>query len=98
MHRPGIEAIAHAFGGQRRDNAAESAKHGFDADFIRKKIGIEARYERAAGQATSDLAIAAGKALLESGGAAASSIECLVLVTQTPDYQLPHTSALVQHA
>ena len=98
MSRPGIEAIAHAYGSRRCDNAATGAKHGFDADFVRNKIGIETRYERGPAEATSDLAIAAGRTLLERSATPAAQIECLVVVTQTPDYQLPHTSALVQHA
>lgn len=94
----GIAAIAHAYGRRRIDNISESARHGFDEAFVRDKLGIATRYAAADDQATSDLAIEAAQALLARTGAAAQDIEALVVVTQTPDYQLPHTAALVQRA
>jgi 3-oxoacyl-[acyl-carrier-protein] synthase-3 len=94
----GIAAIAHAYGRARIDNIAESGAHGFDAAFVRDKLGIATRYAAADDQATSDLAIEAAQALLAQTGTRRDEIEALVVVTQTPDYQLPHTAALVQRA
>ena len=94
----GIAAIAHAYGRARIDNIAESGAHGFDAAFVRDKLGIATRYAAADDQATSDLAIEAAQALLAQTGTRPEAIEALVVVTQTPDYQLPHTAALVQRA
>jgi 3-oxoacyl-[acyl-carrier-protein] synthase-3 len=93
---PGIADIAHAFGGRRIDNAAEGRLHGFDEAFVRDKLGIVTRYAATDAQATSDLAADAAKAVLDKTGTKAADIHALVVVTQTPDYQMPHTAALVQ--
>lgn len=92
----GIAAIAHAYGRKRIDNVAEGAQQGFDAAFVRGKLGILTRYVAAEDEATSDLAAAAAKAVLDRTGTQAQDIDALVVVTQTPDYQMPHTAALVQ--
>lgn len=94
----GIAAIAHAFGRNRIDNFAEGARHGFEDAFLRHKLGIETRYAAATDQATSDLAIEATAAVLAKSATRGEDIDALVVVTQTPDYQLPHTAALVQRA
>ena len=94
----GIGAIAHAFGAQRIDNIEEGRRQGFDEAFIRTKLGIGTRYAATDAQATSDLAAEAAKAVLEKTGTRAEDVDALVVVTQTPDYQMPHTAALVQRA
>ncbi|OGA26203.1 MAG: hypothetical protein A3I02_10270 [Betaproteobacteria bacterium RIFCSPLOWO2_02_FULL_67_26] len=92
----GIQAIAHAYGATKIDNAADAGRLGHDPAFVRDKLGIVTRYAATDAQATSDLSAAAAAAVLDKTGIAAADIEALVLVTQTPDYQLPHTAALVQ--
>jgi 3-oxoacyl-[acyl-carrier-protein] synthase-3 len=92
----GIEAIAHVLGANRVDNAQFGRQHGFEPEFITDKLGIETRYTAAVDEAVSDLACAAVAALLERTGVAKEEIGFLAVVTQTPDYQLPHTAALVQ--
>ncbi|MGZ9005351.1 MAG: ketoacyl-ACP synthase III, partial [Burkholderiales bacterium] len=94
MH--GIAAIAHAYGAKRIDNVADAVQHGFDEPFIRGKLGITTRYVAADDQATSHVATQAAKAVLDKTGTDPSRVDALVVVTQTPDYQLPHTAALVQ--
>jgi 3-oxoacyl-[acyl-carrier-protein] synthase-3 len=93
----GIASIAHAYGANRIDNVESAKQHGFDEAFVRDKLGIATRYAASAEQATSDLATEASKAALERTGTRPEDIDALVVVTQTPDYQLPHTAALVQH-
>ena len=94
--RIGLSAIAHAYGRTRIDNVTAGVQHGFDEAFVREKLGIITRYAAAADQATSDLATEAARALLDKTGIPAQEIGALIVVTQTPDYQLPHTAALVQ--
>lgn len=93
----GIAAIEHAYGRKRIDNVSEGAQHGFDAAFVRGKLGILTRYVAAEDQATSDLAADAARAVLDRTGTHAEDVDALIVVTQTPDYQMPHTAALVQH-
>lgn len=92
----GIAAIAHAYGRNRIDNVSEGAQHGFDPAFVRGKLGILTRYVAAEDQATSDLAAEAAQTVLERTGTRGEDIDALIVVTQTPDYQMPHTAALVQ--
>ena len=92
----GISAITHAFGKHKLNNIEECLLKGFEGDFIKKKVGIETRYSAGDEQATSDLAVEASRALLEKTNLKPSDIGLVVVITQTPDYQLPHTAALVQ--
>ena len=57
-----------------------------------KLTGIERRHGVGKGQKTSDLAIVAAKKILEHTGWDAKELSVLILVTQTPDYQLPATA------
>ena len=94
----GIQAISHVFGEKRCDNEALARQHGFDLEFIRGKLGIEARYVAGENEATSDLAVAAARKVLEKADLAPSQVGFVAIVTQTPDYQIPHTAGIVQCA
>ena len=61
-------------------------------DLIRL-TGIRARHVAADGEATSDLAIAAARPLVDG-----RTIDRLLLATVSPDYPSPATAPLVQHA
>lgn len=81
----------------RRQPISET-RYGTEAD--RRKFsettGIEERRLVAPGQCTSDLAAVAAERLLDDLGWERSSIELLILVTQTPDYALPATAVTLQ--
>jgi 3-oxoacyl-[acyl-carrier-protein] synthase-3 len=68
------------------------------AEKIEKKLGIRERRVSTEGEFSSTLAIAAAERLFSNTGVDRSSIDTLILVTQTPDYLLPTTACLVQHA
>ncbi len=91
----GIAGIASYLPDAVNDNTALVARYGFDADFISDKLGIETRHYAAPNETTADLATRAAEAMLDEAGLRAADIDLLVVVTQTPDYLLPHTSALV---
>jgi 3-oxoacyl-[acyl-carrier-protein] synthase-3 len=72
----------------------------FDASEIRKitaMAGIKSRRIADPDVCTSDLCTAAGQALLERLGWDPTTIDALILVTQTPDYVMPSTSCIIQH-
>jgi 3-oxoacyl-[acyl-carrier-protein] synthase-3 len=69
---------------------------GWTAEKILKKTGIRNRRVVEADQCSSDLAVAAGNKLLESGVIAREEVDFLLLCTQSPDYFLPTTACLVQ--
>ena len=63
---------------------------------IEAKTGIKQRYVAAPGECASDLGVAAAKKLFEEHSIDPSSIDFLLLCTQTPDYPLPTTACLMQ--
>lgn len=93
----GIENIASYIPSGRTDNTAADLLGKFDIteDFVINKIGVRQRATKAADEMTSDLACRALEALLTRTGLPADAIEALIVVTQNPDHNLPHVSALI---
>lgn len=92
----GIRAIAHVLPKDRLTNAELIRRHGFDGEFLAQKLGIEARCRAAETETVSDLAVAAGGALFKRGLTRPQDVGLLILVTQTPEPLIPHSSAIVQ--
>ena len=65
-------------------------------EWIVQRTGIHARHIAAAGEMTSDLAIAAALDALADAGIEAASLDLIVLATSTPDNTFPATAASVQ--
>src|SRR5262245_4621151 len=65
-------------------------------EWIVQRTGIQERRFAADDQATSDLALEAGKRALEAAGVKPEELDLIVLGTLTPDYLLPATACLVQ--
>lgn len=70
---------------------------GVDDAWITAKTAIRERRWAAEGQATSDLATAAGRAALEAAGITAGQLSVIVVATSTPDRPQPPTAVYVQH-
>lgn len=92
----GLSHIAHALPRRIVSSGEIAAAHGFEEAFISDKLGIASRHIAAEDETVSSLAIEAGRKVLAKAGIEPEQIDILILVTQTPDYTLPHTSALVQ--
>ena len=92
----GIETIAYYL--PKRTISAEelAASLNFDVDFIRRKLGVREIFVADPAEQTSDLAVKAIAKLAAQVPDLTRRVEALVVCTQTPDYQLPHVSALVQ--
>jgi len=58
--------------------------------------GIKERRVVRSGGCTSDLCIAAAKALFEKTGVSRDSVEAIVFISQSPDYLVPATSGIIQ--
>lgn len=72
----------------------------FGAENVRKFVnmtGIRTRHIAQDKQCASDLCHAAAKKLLERLAWEPSTIEALILITQTPDYAVPATACVLQH-
>ncbi len=72
----------------------------FGEETVRKFInmtGVKTRHIALDEQCTSDLCCAATTKLLEKLNWEPSSIDALILITQTPDYAVPATACVLQH-
>ncbi|MDI3390557.1 ketoacyl-ACP synthase III [Streptomyces sp. B-S-A8] len=78
-------------------NDEVSSAAGVDDTWIVGKTDIQERRWAAPGQATSDLAAAAGRDALASAGITAGQLTAIVVATSTPDRPQPPTAAYVQH-
>jgi len=77
-------------------NDEVGAAAGVDDAWITSKTAIRERRWAAPGQATSDLATAAGRAALQAAGITADQLTSIVVATSTPDRPQPPTAAYVQ--
>jgi 3-oxoacyl-(acyl-carrier-protein) synthase III len=78
-------------------NDEVAAAAGVDDAWVIRKTAIRERRWADPGQATSDLAAAAGRAALRSAGITADQLSVIVVATSTPDRPQPPTAAYVQH-
>lgn len=97
MIRASIRAIEYHLPAGRLTNAdlAEQFPE-WSVDKIEEKTGIVERRIAAAGECSSDLAVAAARKLFASDAWQAEDIDYLLLCTQSADYFLPTTACLVQ--
>lgn len=72
-----------------------AARFGIDESWIMSRTGMK---ERRQGGTTSDLAIAAGRAAMDSCGVRPEEIDLVLVATCSPDYGIPATAARVQNA
>ncbi|MDP2761877.1 MAG: hypothetical protein Q8O64_16050, partial [Sideroxyarcus sp.] len=91
----GIEAIAVYVPEQRASNRALMAQFDVDEAFLAEKVGVLNRAIKSTEEDTSDMALEALERLIAQTGLAREEIQALIVVTQNPDTNLPHVSALV---
>lgn len=91
----GIKAIATYIPDGRVRNIDLSERFDLDEAFLRDKIGVMERAIKAPDEETSDLALAALQNLLAEAAVDPTAVEALVVVTQNPDRNIPHVSAMV---
>ncbi len=63
---------------------------------VAKKVGINERHLAAPDEFVSDMAVKAGQKLFDEHGIDKSSVDFILLCTQSPDYFLPTTACIVQ--
>jgi len=91
----GIKAIATYIPEGRARNSDLSERFALDETFLRDKIGVMERAIKAPDEETSDLALAALQKLLADAAVDPAAVEAMVVVTQNPDRNIPHVSAMV---
>lgn len=69
----------------------------WSVDKIAKKVGINERHIAADDETSGDMAFKAAEKLIVENGIDKSTIDFVLLCTQSPDYFLPSTSCIIQH-
>jgi 3-oxoacyl-[acyl-carrier-protein] synthase-3 len=93
-----LRQIAFALPDRRFSSDEVAAWAGLDPKFVAEKIGVRTRAFLGENEAPIGLARRACEALFQHArGLDPGRIKLLVLVTQNPDFKLPHSSALLQH-
>jgi 3-oxoacyl-[acyl-carrier-protein] synthase-3 len=96
MRTATIRWIAHAIPERRLGYEELEARFGAkEVASIAKMSGIRNRHVVAPGQCASDLAYAAAKRLLDHSGIDPATIDLLTFASQTPDYRIPATAAVL---
>lgn len=91
----GIENVGYYIPQGRISNYDRKEKFSIDDNFIENKIGVRQVSQKSEGEETSDLCVKAFEALEARADFNRSEIEALIVVTQNPDINIPHTSAIV---
>jgi len=77
-------------------NDALAARVATSDEWIRTRTGIRQRHIAAAGERTSDLALAASRLALEDAGLPPADVDLIIVATTTPDDIFPSTACEVQ--
>ena len=92
----GIETIAYYIPETTRSNYELMEKFSIDEHFIKDKIGVENTAVKAVKEEASDLCLKAWNNLPEEvQSRIRAKIDCIVVVTQNPDSNIPHVSAKI---
>jgi len=91
----GIENIGVYIPGNFKSNYERKDAFGIDDFFIEEKIGVRQVSVKYDMEDTSDLCLKAWEALQAKRPVNVAEIDCLVVVTQNPDSNIPHVSAKV---
>jgi len=95
MSRLGIEEIGSYIPQAKISNYARKEQFAIDDHFIEQKIGVKSVSRKGPEEETSDLCLRAFADLEARSGLRREEVEALVVITQNPDYAIPHTSAMV---
>ena len=91
----GIETVATYIPETKKSNYDLKEKFEIDNDFIENKIGVKQHAVKDEGYRSSDMCVRAFENLQSSHVISKEEIECCIVVTQNPDFNLPHTAAIV---
>ena len=96
-NHPRIRSIGLYLPEQRASNYEKAKRVGFEREFLENKLGVVSRSVMNAGETTSDLAIRAFDALDQRTDLPRDDIQLLAVVTQHPEFKVPHTAAIVHN-
>jgi 3-oxoacyl-[acyl-carrier-protein] synthase-3 len=91
----GIKQIASYLPNKKISNYDKKDKFNLDDDFIENKIGVKYHTIKEDDEKASDLCIKAYANLIHKLDIDKNNIDCVIVITQNPDFNIPHTSAIV---
>jgi len=91
----GIEAIASYLPEKKISNYEKKEKFDIDDEFIENKIGVRYHSVKDENEQTSDLCVKAYENLTKKIDIEKENIDCCIVITQNPDFNIPHTSAVL---
>ena len=91
----GISAIGTYLPEQRVDNFESMERFAVGREFVETKIGVQRKALKAKQEKTSDLSVNAVEHLLSKHPFDLGEVDIVVVVTQNPDRNIPHVSAVV---
>jgi len=94
----GIESIAYYIPDNYKSNFNFKEEFEIDDYFIVEKIGVKRVSQKLDTEDTSDLCIKAWESLRQNSAIEKEEIDCVIVVTQNPDNNIPHVSAKVHEA
>ena len=92
----GIEHISYWLPPMVLDNRVVAETHDFGEDFVLRKLGIKERRALSPQSSLSEMASEPIKKLFRETSVHPDEVELLILVTQTGDFSIPHSSAVIQ--
>lgn len=92
-----IRAIASYIPPSKISNYAKKEQFAISNDFIENTIGVKQHAQISNDENTSDLCIKAYVNLEQKVILERNSIDCCVVITQNPDFNIPHVSAIVHN-
>jgi len=91
----GIERVVSYIPETKKSNYDLKEKFELDDEFIENKIGVKYCSLKDKNFKSSDMCVKAFEKLLVDTELNTQEIECCIVVTQNPDFNIPHTSAIV---
>jgi len=98
FHHGRIAGVASVVGSDRKTVVENSALYGTDSKNLAKLkglMGLDQRYVAAQSTTAGDLCCRAAEQLLGANFSRPEEIEAVIMVTQTPDYVIPATAAVI---
>jgi 3-oxoacyl-[acyl-carrier-protein] synthase-3 len=91
----GIRQIASYIPQKKISNYNKKEQFELNDDFIENKIGVKTHALKESDEKASDLCIKAFENLITKQKVDKDNVDCCIVITQNPDYKIPHTSAIV---
>lgn len=95
--RPRMQSIGRYLPMLRESNWEKAEQLGFSRDFLEHKLGVVQRSIKESGQSNTDLCVCAFEDLRQRTNLPMEQLQLLAVVTQHPEFKVPHAAAVVHN-